>query len=295
MRSVRIGRDELTAAGRASRGTPRSPSSRRPRARRRGSARALSPAGSFPARRCRRPRGSRRSPRTRCSFSRSATRTLRANGLGFAMTSFTASAGARPFISPRSHITPAMSRSASRATGARRCSFGGVLAARGVRVRDPHRRQSEHVGEDVVRQRAAEVGQDRRLAAGRAADRLRRPFHPWVIRVDPRRGEEAVARRRDLDHRETVLHEVTLQRRHDVRGIDTDDVAQLAVRARARRDRVHRPVRIAADEGEDLEARPAEDALGGRETRLAPVGVDRRPVGPGVHPRSRRARRARRA
>jgi len=43
---------------------------------------------------------------------------------------------------------------------------GGVLRAAGVGMWHPHRRQSEIDSEDVVRQRAAEIGQDCRRHAG---------------------------------------------------------------------------------------------------------------------------------
>src|SRR6185295_11561685 len=44
---------------------------------------------------------------------------------------------------------------------------GRVLAAGSVGVRDPHGRQAEVVREDVVRQRAAEIRQDRGLLSTR--------------------------------------------------------------------------------------------------------------------------------
>src|SRR5436190_21535277 len=53
-----------------------------------------------------------------------------------------------------------------------------VLRAGGVAMRDPDGRQAERVGEDFVRQRAAEVRQDRGLGSRGALDRGGRPFHP---------------------------------------------------------------------------------------------------------------------
>jgi hypothetical protein len=99
-----------------------------------------------------------------------------------------------------------------------------------------------------------------------------------MSRVEPRRSHRFVARLGNAHHRKTVALEVALQRRDDVVLLDADHIAQLAVRAGARRNRVHRLVGIAADEREHFEARPAEHALGGREIRLAPIPVDLRPV-----------------
>ena len=49
---------------------------------------------------------------------------------------------------------------------------------------------------------------------------------------------------------------------NDVVRVDAYDIAKLAGRARLARDGVDRPVGIAGDESEHLEARPAEHAIG---------------------------------
>src|SRR3989442_329198 len=64
------------------------------------------------------------------------------------------------------------------------------------------------------------------------------------------------------------------RRQEDVVRVDADDIAELAGGARARGDRVHWAVGVAGDEGEHLEAAPAEDALGRSEAGFAPLRID---------------------
>src|SRR5690606_22386922 len=53
-----------------------------------------------------------------------------------------------------------------------------VLRAAAVGMRDPDRPEAEEIGVDVVRQRAAEIGKDRRARPLRPLDRCGRPPHP---------------------------------------------------------------------------------------------------------------------
>src|SRR5262249_1165204 len=78
------------------------------------------------------------------------------------------------------------------------------------------------------------------------------------------------------DLAETVALEMAPQGRQHVVGVDADDGAQLAARPGARRNSVHRRVGRAAAVSERREGRPAIDALGWRETGLAPIAVDLR-------------------
>src|SRR5688572_569475 len=157
--------------------------------------------------------------------------------------------------------------------------IGRVLRAGRIGVRDPYGGQAQRVGEDFVRQRAAEVWKDRGLLAGGALDRADGPFYPRRIWIEARGVKDGVARGLELHVGEAVAVEMAPQRREDVVRVDADHVAQLAGRARARRDRVHRTLGVAGDEGEHLEAAPAEDALGRRQAGFAPVRVDARALG----------------
>src|ERR1043166_6359446 len=92
-----------------------------------------------------------------------------------------------------------------------------------------------------------------------------------MIWVEPARPEEALTRGGHLYHPEDFALQVPPKRGNDVFRVDTDHGAKLAMRRGARRNRVHRALRIAGDEREHLEARPAEHALGGRQGRLTPA------------------------
>src|SRR5258706_15984955 len=96
-----------------------------------------------------------------------------------------------------------------------------------------------------------------------------------MIGVEARCCKTLLARRLHRDTLESVLVEVATQRGEDVFRLYTDHEPKLAIRYRARRNRVHRAIGIAAGEREHLEAAPAEDALGRREAGLAPIGLDR--------------------
>ena len=77
------------------------------------------------------------------------------------------------------------------------------------------------------------------------------------------------------------------------RHVTPDDKPKLHVRARARRNRVHRTLRIARLEGQDFKRIPAEYAFGRRQPRLAPIGIDRRTAGLTGRDVSERARNGR--
>ena len=63
-----------------------------------------------------------------------------------------------------------------------------MLRAARIGMRHPDRRQAKPFGEDVVRQRAAEVRQDRGLASRRSlAMRRRRKARPRMLGIEPRR------------------------------------------------------------------------------------------------------------
>ena len=63
--------------------------------------------------------------------------------------------------------------------------------------------------------------------------------------------------------------------RNERAPVAAGDEANLQMRGGARRNRVDRTVGIAGAKREHFERVPAEDALGRRQSRLAPVGVDR--------------------
>ena len=153
---------------------------------------------------------------------------------------------------------------------------GRVLGAGGVGMRHPDGRHAQNVGEDLVGQRAAEIGQHVGLLAARLLDRGGGELGPRILRVEPRRIHDHVARLLELDLREAMLVEMAAQRRQDLVRIGADHEAQLAVGDGAGRDGVDRPVGIAGLEGQDLEAVPAEHALDRRQRLLAPVRIDLR-------------------
>jgi hypothetical protein len=144
----------------------------------------------------------------------------------------------------------------------------------------PDRGEPEGVGEHVVWERAAEIGQDRGRRARGAGDGPGGEAHPRAVGVEPRGGEHLLAARgRDLNAREAVAIKVAAQRRQDRGGVDAHHEAQLPARPGPRRDRVHGARRVAAGIGQDLEGRPAIDPLGGRQARLAPPWIESRAAG----------------
>src|SRR6266542_3479123 len=159
---------------------------------------------------------------------------------------------------------------------------GRVLRASGIRVRDPDRAQTEHVGEAVVRQRSAETGQNGRRAPGGVLDRMSDEADPRIVWIEPARLKKSASAAAHLDLREAVAVEMAAQRRNDVVYAGPDDITQLAVGARLARNGVNRMLRRSRDKGQHLEAVPGEDALGRAEIRFAPVAVDGRTVAAAV-------------
>ena len=143
-------------------------------------------------------------------------------------------------------------------------------------MRHPHGRHAEIGGEDVVRQRAAEIGQDRRRLAGRPLDGLGGPAHPGMVGIEPGRREIGFRPALDRDHRKAVRVEMAAQGRQEILRVDPDDKADLAGRLGTRRDRIDRVFRVAGREGQHLEAAPAEHLFARAEARLAPLRIDLR-------------------
>ena len=71
-------------------------------------------------------------------------------------------------------------------------------------MRHPDRRQAEPFGENVVRQRAADIRQHGRLLVRGLRERRRGPARPRMLRIEARCHHDVVARLRDLHHRKTV-------------------------------------------------------------------------------------------
>jgi len=114
-------------------------------------------------------------------------------------------------------VHPVITRALAQHSGGR-LLVRRVLRAPRIRVRHPHRAQPEHVGEDVVRQRAAEVRQQRGFLP-LCARSSRRPTAPTDPRID--------ARRVNISSRVAVTFtigspgvEVAPQRRQDLRVVD---------------------------------------------------------------------------
>ncbi len=123
------------------------------------------------------------------------------------------SAGVSP--EPRSQYSPAITDKPSRSNLRRQMLVGRVLRAAGIGMRHPDRAQSQHVGEDVVGQRTAEVRQQRRLLAAGARQRSHRPLHPRIVRIDAGGAGTWFRAWCDLHHREAVPVQVPAQRRQD--------------------------------------------------------------------------------
>src|SRR5207302_8838001 len=126
------------------------------------------------------------------------------------------------------------------------------MRAGGVRVRNPPRWQAADMSEDIVRQRAAEIGQDSWPFPRSALNRSERPFDPRRPGIEPRRDEHRVPRRLDPDERKAVAVEMPPQGGKNAGRIDAYDVAQLAIGARSWRNRIDRPLGISRHECEHL-------------------------------------------
>src|SRR5512133_3050680 len=84
----------------------------------------------------------------------------------------------------------------------------GVLGAAGVRMRDPDRAQTEHVGKAVVGQRSAEIGQNGRCTPRGLLERAGGETDPRVLRVEPAGAEESASAAAHLDLCEAVAVKV---------------------------------------------------------------------------------------
>ena len=99
------------------------------------------------------------------------------------------------------------------------------------------------------------------------------------VRVEARRRHRLGSRpARTSTFANPRMIEMRANGRNEPAPVAAGDEANLQVSARARRNRVDRTVGIARAKREHFERVPAEDALGRRQIRLAPVGVDRGPV-----------------
>ena len=96
-----------------------------------------------------------------------------------------------------------------------------------------------------------------------------------MLRVEPGRVENVVARLGDGDEGKTVAVEMAAQGRQDLLRINPDDEAQLAARPGARRHGVDRFLRVAGAHRENLERAPGEQLFRRAQAGLAPGRIDR--------------------
>ena len=185
----------------------------------------------------------------------------------------------------------------SRATGRQQVLVRRVLRARRIRVRHPDGRQAEHVGEAVVGQRSAEVGQDRRRRA-----RSSRRSTPRRAAPTDASGSRRVAciivharRRRPRRCANPCASRCARSAGTKRAGSQPTTKRSCSVRRRARRDRVDRMLGIAGHERQHFErcstrtrARPA--SAPARPNRASIAGP---PGSPGSMSASARAHRRR--
>src|ERR1700688_4825191 len=126
-----------------------------------------------------------------------------------------------------------------------------VLRAGRIRMRYPDRRQAEVVREDIVRQRAADVREQRDDLTRRARHRFDDPTYPRMIGVETRRLKISLLRTADFDVVEGARVEMTPQRRQEPVRIGADDEAHLTMSARRGRNRVARFFRVPRTEGQN--------------------------------------------
>ena len=188
-------------------------------------------------------------------------------------------AGALPG-SPRSQNSPVMIARPSRATWASRCSSGACCEHAGIGVRHPDRRQTR------ARRRSSRWAASRRGWAGSPGARR------WCARSTPppsapRGGRDRAAWRAiSSSSRLPHLHPARSRARSrcvriagtNVAPVAADDEAHLQCALARGGIALTGLVGVAGAKREHLERVPAEDALGRRQARLAPVGVDRGPV-----------------
>src|SRR4029434_2306646 len=96
-----------------------------------------------------------------------------------------------------------------------------------------------------------------------------------IIGIETRRRHGYGIARAHLHPGEAMLIEMRADRRSEGPPIAAGDESHLQMRARTRRDRVDRTLRIPRTKREHLERVPSEHPLGRRKTGFAPVGVDR--------------------
>ena len=142
----------------------------------------------------------------------------------------------------------------------------GVLGTAGVGMRHPDRRYAEHVGEQIVADRAAHLRDHRwRLPAVRSMDSAHAQ-RPRIVRLGAAGLEPGgVASRRlaDFDLSKPCLSRCLRRAGRIVIDIGARDVAQLAMRPGARRDRVDRAFRARPSRGQHGEGVPGVEVLGG--------------------------------
>src|SRR6476469_3047858 len=119
-------------------------------------------------------------------------------------------------------------------------------------MRHPDRRQTQRVRETFVRQRTADVRQDRRPRAGRAGDRLCRPAYPWMIRVQTRCVKESFFGLGDFHILESMRIEMTPQYGDEIFRLCSGHKTDLTVRRRAAGDGIDWILRVARPECEHL-------------------------------------------
>ena len=115
-----------------------------------------------------------------------------------------------------------MMRSPSRATGASKCSSGACCAQRDAHA-GPDRRQSEQIREDVVGQRTAEIGQQRRRLPLVCCHRIQ-AHETHGSRDRDARIEDALAAGADFDVESRAV-EMRAQRREDACAGDRRRIA----------------------------------------------------------------------
>src|SRR5215469_5214689 len=147
-------------------------------------------------------------------------------------------------------------------------------------MRYPDGLQVQDVGEDVVGQRSAEIGQDGRRSSASALERAAGPAHPRIRRIEAACIEMPALCRSHLDRTEAVAIEMATQRWDDVVDVGADHIAKLTMRACDAGDGVHRTLRRPRKKGQDLKAVPAEYAFGRRQAGLAQSRSIRGPPGP---------------
>ncbi len=148
-----------------------------------------------------------------------------------------------------------------------------VLVTAGMGVRNPDRRQLQHIDEDVIGKGPAEIRHHGDILAGRGPQRSLGPFYPGRAWISAGRGRAPV--QRDFDILETVPVEMIAQRCRYLAPRRTHDKAQLASGGCGWRDGIDRFLWIAGAQREHFERIPAEEPLRRAHSLFAPPGIDR--------------------